>query len=704
MWRRIGPWLTGLVIVLGCVMLTSTSAALALRRPPPERLDADLGSRLAADYSPDSRDIHLAPLDYEVIQAAASDEAALLSTPSAGTPATIEIARVPTATPRGAVATPTSTSTSTAITLRSTGTPASTATSMDTPAVPTATVRRVFVEPSSTPTPPPPNTAPSTFTPTNTRIPPNTPTNTRAPTHTPTRLPATATPAETQGETATPTQAASRTPTRTPTGTPITETATPSGTPTITFTPTPTGSATPTPSTTATITPTLTPSPTITGTPPTETPTVTPRPTDTPTVTPRPTDTPLRTATATDTVTPVRTPTDTPTQVPTAIPTLPVVPTNTPTGTLTPMPTLPATATATHTPTITPTPTRTPTITPTPTPTPTLVKSGLYINPVSQTVPPGQVSAEIMATGVEDLGSYTITVNWDDDSVLQFVSIDNGPLLGSSGLSVICTPPIVDSNSATLSCDTLGLLPGASGDGVLATIDFTAVAEGKSAVTLDPVKLASTTSIEMSVTTTDGSITVELPTPTPTDTPTDTPPPNTPTPPPLVATLFCTAQAPVTSNSGDNDGFELNPANACGDDGIFAQDIATGTNNTGNCSDAGKDRHDFTAFDIGSMVAGGGTITVDGIELRLDVMGSANAYLCAELSWDDGSSWTAAKFTFGLSGSETTYWLGSPTDTWGHTWQSSDGSGFRVRLTSVANIPNANVLLDAVEVRVYYTP
>jgi len=301
-----------------------------------------------------------------------------------------------------------------------------------------------------------------------------------------------------------------------------------------------------------------------------------------------------------------------------------------------------------------------------------------------------------MATSVEDLGSYVITVSWDD-GVLQLDAINNGLLLGSTGLTVICSPPVVTSSSATLSCITVGILPGATGDGQLATIDFTTVTEGKSTVVLGPATMLSTTSIALDVATTDGSITVVAATPTPTSTPA-----NTPTPGPGVATFFCTDQAAVTTASGDNDGFELSSANACADDGLLAQDVATGTNNTSSCGDAGKDRHDFVDFQ--SSISGGDTI--DGIEVGLDLAGDTNSYVCAQLSWDGGNSWTAAKFTFSLTPSETTHWLGSSTDTWGRSWSGGDTSNGNlvVRLTSVAITPNQNIRLDAVAVRIHYTP
>jgi hypothetical protein len=287
----------------------------------------------------------------------------------------------------------------------------------------------------------------------------------------------------------------------------------------------------------------------------------------------------------------------------------------------------------------------------------------------------------IYATDLSALGQYDITVNWDD-SILQYNSITNGGLLGSTGRTVICQPPDVTSNSVTLSCLTLGILPGVDGDGVLATLSFTGIAEGKSLVTLDPVSLQTILGVPLDVHTTHGDVDIDDGS--------------------NVGMWTCSSNSPVTTSSGDNNGFESNAAAACADDSVFARDLNTGTNNTTTCSDAGKDRHIFEDFDID--VSGGDTI--DGIEVRLDVKGDTAAYVCAELSWDGGSSWTPAKFTFGLGSTETTRWLGSPTDTWGHTWNGGgdwSNGNFRVRLTSVANVPNATVDLDYVEVHFYST-
>ena len=75
-----------------------------------------------------------------------------------------------------------------------------------------------------------------------------------------------------------------------------------------------------------------------------------------------------------------------------------------------------------------------------------------------------------------------------------------------------------------------------------------------------------------------------------------------------------TANAAVTSGSGDNNGFQTNPTYAYGDDSNYAVDTDSGTSTSTGCGDTGKDRHDF--YNYGLAVPGDNTIT--GVEVRLD--------------------------------------------------------------------------------------
>jgi hypothetical protein len=190
------------------------------------------------------------------------------------------------------------------------------------------------------------------------------------------------------------------------------------------------------------------------------------------------------------------------------------------------------------------------------------------------------------------------------------------------------------------------------------------------------------------------------PTPTtpPTSTPTNTSVPptatNTPVPPtatntPAASTntgfLPPSSQAPQTSSAGDNNGYESNPNSVFMDDGVFATDLNSGSNNNQSCTHNGKDKHFFYNFNF--SLPGGATI--QGIQVRLDARAdsaSNSPKICVQLSWNGGSSWVTAKQTSTLTTSEATYILGGTADTWGRVWSVGEFSNanFRVRVIDVA--------------------
>ena len=152
----------------------------------------------------------------------------------------------------------------------------------------------------------------------------------------------------------------------------------------------------------------------------------------------------------------------------------------------------------------------------------------------------------------------------------------------------------------------------------------------------------------------------------------------------------CSSSAAVTSSSGDNNGFETSPSSACSDGGSSASDGNSGTNTNTSCSNTGKDRHIF--YDYGLAIPAG---SIDGIEVRLDARidggSSASRFMCVELSWDGGATWTAARTTATLTTTDATYNLGDASDTWGRTWAATDFTvaNFRLRVTNVAPAPLA---------------
>jgi hypothetical protein len=164
-----------------------------------------------------------------------------------------------------------------------------------------------------------------------------------------------------------------------------------------------------------------------------------------------------------------------------------------------------------------------------------------------------------------------------------------------------------------------------------------------------------------------------------------------------------TANAAVTSGAGDNNGFQTNPSNAYADDNLYAVDTNSGTNTNTVCTNSGKDRHRFSNY--GLTIPGGATIA--GIEVRLNAKVDSTSgapKICVELSWDGGTSWTAAKATGTLATSEGAYSVGGAADTWGRTWGCGDFSDsyFRVRLTNVASNTSRDFSLDRVAVQVRY--
>jgi hypothetical protein len=167
----------------------------------------------------------------------------------------------------------------------------------------------------------------------------------------------------------------------------------------------------------------------------------------------------------------------------------------------------------------------------------------------------------------------------------------------------------------------------------------------------------------------------------------------------------CTAASNAADTGGDGNGYETTPGNACADGGGIATDVSTGTSTTLSCTDAGKDRHRFWDFSLGVP----GTATVQGIALRADMGLNNNAgtsTLCAQLSWDGGTSWTALKSVAVISVGEVTYTLGGAADTWGRTWTGSQlsNANFRVRLVDVSDRTTKDFQLDYLAVNVAYTP
>ncbi len=161
-----------------------------------------------------------------------------------------------------------------------------------------------------------------------------------------------------------------------------------------------------------------------------------------------------------------------------------------------------------------------------------------------------------------------------------------------------------------------------------------------------------------------------------------------------------------SDTGGDANGYELNPANGCVADGAVATDANSGTNTAVACGGAGKDRHRFWTFGLGLPAS---VTAIKGITVKVKSAISAVAgtnNVCAELSWNAGTTWTAAQQVSLTSTALTFYTLGGSSSLWARAWVASDFSdaNFRVRLTDVANSTARTFTLDSVQVQVDYTP
>ncbi len=168
----------------------------------------------------------------------------------------------------------------------------------------------------------------------------------------------------------------------------------------------------------------------------------------------------------------------------------------------------------------------------------------------------------------------------------------------------------------------------------------------------------------------------------------------------------CASNAAVPNpNNGDGNGYQTNPAEACDTDGTDARDTNSGTTTSTTCSDTGKDRHNFWTFGLGVPA----TVTsVDGIEVHGTWEADSNAAtpsVCIRLSYDGGASWTTYK-QLAITNGPVVYLFGTTSDKWGRTWTGANLSdaNFRVQVVDVAANVGRDFRLDALQVRVTYTP
>jgi hypothetical protein len=106
------------------------------------------------------------------------------------------------------------------------------------------------------------------------------------------------------------------------------------------------------------------------------------------------------------------------------------------------------------------------------------------------------IKVDIVADNVKNLAAFQFSLAYDS-SILEYVSVEGGPFLGTSGRDPQCPAPDADSpGTLHFNCVTLGPPPsiqggkaGADGSGVLATVTFSPVGSGTTALDLKEGRL-----------------------------------------------------------------------------------------------------------------------------------------------------------------------------------------------------------------------
>jgi hypothetical protein len=125
--------------------------------------------------------------------------------------------------------------------------------------------------------------------------------------------------------------------------------------------------------------------------------------------------------------------------------------------------------------------------------------------PSSWPVAGGEFQVSINISNVSNLASYEWQLSFDP-TLLQFVDVTNGPLLASTGRTVVCEAPIVgpaygdsptgpvlilEEGNGRFGCLSTGATPpGPAGSGLLSTVTFAPVASGNSNLELAWVQLS----------------------------------------------------------------------------------------------------------------------------------------------------------------------------------------------------------------------
>ena len=155
---------------------------------------------------------------------------------------------------------------------------------------------------------------------------------------------------------------------------------------------------------------------------------------------------------------------------------------------------------------------------PTPTATPSTI---VRVSPTSQTVTAGtDVLVDIFVDNVASLAAYEFELAFQPN-IVSFVSVTNGPFLGSTGRTVSCLPPLLGEGTVRFGCLTFGAPPpdGPSGSGLLATVRLSTSCSDSSPLDLNLANLSDALGASIPTSLQNGGVTITggavCPTPTP---------------------------------------------------------------------------------------------------------------------------------------------------------------------------------------------
>jgi general secretion pathway protein D len=134
----------------------------------------------------------------------------------------------------------------------------------------------------------------------------------------------------------------------------------------------------------------------------------------------------------------------------------------------------------------------------------------IAVSPNVKEVRPGEsFGLDILATDVSDLFSFQFDLSFDP-ALLRATDVREGAFLPSGGTTFF-VPGVIDNNAGTITFTTdslIGAIPGVSGNGAIAEIEFQALAPGSSSVSFSNTILLNSGSSVLDAVAVDGVVNI----------------------------------------------------------------------------------------------------------------------------------------------------------------------------------------------------